>query len=84
MTAIPQRVVDAARRLLGLAPIHRHQYKQVSQWCYIDGNLVLERRDRCDCGHETNVRFLLMASAANIADADKRKYSTCDAMKAKP
>lgn len=79
MTATPaQVIVDAARRMLGLAPIHRHQYKQLHKWCFIDGNLVLEKWDRCGCGDTTNRRFLLIASADNLAEAESRRdlYTT--------
>ena len=71
---ITQKIVDKVRCALNLAPIHRHEYVRVQQWCYIDGNLVMARRDRCDCGHETNVTFSRIASAADLAEADKRRF----------
>lgn len=74
MTATPvQVIVDAARRMLGLAPIHRHEYKQLHKWCYIDGNLIRERWDTCCCGDKKNRIFSLIASADDLAEAEMRR-----------
>ncbi len=69
-------VVDWVRRLLGMTPIHRHEYEQRRRWLYIDDNVCLERYESCSCGHTQNVVFSLVVSAADLAEADKRRITS--------
>jgi hypothetical protein len=62
--------VDWLRRVLGLAPIHRHEYIRQQKWCYIGGNLCMQRKDVCACGHVKDVHLCLIADAEALAEAD--------------
>lgn len=54
--------------------IHRHTYSSCKNWVMLEGQLVCLRTTRCDgCGHIDERALLLIATAAELAEANSRR-----------
>ena len=54
---------------------HRHAFKQRMNWAMLNGDLVCLRTTICECGHESEKVLLLVATAANLAEANAKQIT---------
>ena len=51
---------------------HKHDFTLLRSWAMLNGDLVCMRVYRCECGHEEPKALLLIATAADLAEAQTR------------
>lgn len=57
----------------GLFNRHKHDYKMCKRWCYINGDLICQRWERCECGSDINAVNLIVATEKDLAEANLRR-----------
>jgi len=59
---------------------HKHAYRQRQNWAIIDGDLVCLRTTQCDeCGQKQEQALLLIATAAQLAEANSKTIARHEA-----